>query len=73
MAAGSVDSDAVVGEGWIDCVGAVVGESIGAVAFVAVDSDGGVHPAKMELAAIKLPVTEAINLSASRRDNLPSE
>src|SRR5215216_3476314 len=69
----SVETDSAVGEGWIDSVGTVVGESVGEVELVAVDSGGEAHPAKMELAAIKLPVTEAISLSASRRDNLPSE
>jgi hypothetical protein len=52
-----------------------VGESVGdvvLVALVAVSSGGGAQLARMEFAAIKLPVTDAINLSASRRDNRPS-
>src|SRR5688572_27189260 len=51
---------------------AVGGESVGVVSLVAVDSGGGVQLARMVLAASRLPVTEAINFNASRRDNLPS-
>jgi len=70
--AASVEADATIGEAWGDSVGSAEGEFVGEAETVSVDSDGGIHPANMELAAIKLPVTEVISFNASRRDNLPS-
>jgi len=68
----SVETDSAVGDAWRASVGWIVGEIAGEAALGCVDSDDGTHPAKMELAAIKLPVTEAISFKASWRDNLPS-
>jgi len=66
----SVAADSALGES--DAIGASIGESVGDVTLVSIDSGGGAQAANMEFAAIKLPVTDAINFKASRRDNLPS-
>jgi hypothetical protein len=67
----SVAADSAVGE---EELASVAGESVGDVTLVSVAAEvgGGVQPANMELATTKLPVTDAINFNASRRDNLPS-
>ena len=67
----SVRADSGVGE--LEAGGELVGgTSVGEAPACSVDSGGGVHPANIELATIKLPVTEAINFKASRREILPS-
>src|SRR5215213_6171047 len=65
-----VGMDSAVGES--DAMGCVVAVSVGGATFVSVDSRGGAQPARQELAAIRLPVTDAISFNASRRDSLPS-
>ena len=67
---GSVAADSAVGGS--EARGASVGESVGDVTLVSIDSGRGAQAANIEFAAIKLPVTDTINFKASRRDNLPS-
>jgi hypothetical protein len=69
--AGSVETGAALGEGEAGTA-SVVRTSVAVAADVAVSS-GAAHPAKIELARSRLPVTDVINLSASRREILPSE
>src|SRR5688500_16242685 len=60
------------GVGVSEVGGWVAGGSVGGMAMVSVASGGGAQLARMEFAAIRLPVTDAISFKASRRDNLPS-
>ena len=69
-AGASVEVDSAVGEPV--SAGAIVGVSAGSVPAAAGSSVCGAQAARIELAAIKLPVTEAISFSASRLDILPS-
>jgi hypothetical protein len=62
--------DSAVGGAGVGCCrvgGSVAGKSVGSLV-----SDRGTHAARIEFARSKLPVTDAINFNASRRDNLPS-
>src|SRR5688572_5763842 len=71
-AGASVLTDSGEGEAsWVARISAV-GELTGGGTLVVVSSGGGAQLARIEFAAIKLPVTDVISLSASRRDNRPS-
>src|SRR5262245_2743126 len=70
----SVGTDSAVGES--DAVGKAVGVPVAAStsvgAPVAADSGGTAQDARIEFAAIRLPVTDAISFKASRRESRPS-
>ena len=68
----SVEMGSAVGEASRGSIGSAVEAFAGETELVPVASGGGAQLANMELAAIKLPVTDAISFNASRRESLPS-